>query len=123
MNTMFTMNILTDYTVMDISSDNISIKADGNIDFGQEQAIVQQGMEMKIDGSGSQNGQFEVNPKDGMVKTSNVDQVMEMNMKMKANKSTCFWPMTLQTQSGKILATKANPLARERLLIRTNPMT
>lgn len=80
---MMNMEITTNYIVNEVSKEELVLDVDSNIDLEPTEPIVQNGMSMKVKATGTQKGSYVVSREDGMPKSSEIKQEMEMNMSMK----------------------------------------
>ncbi len=74
------VEVETKYTVEKITKQQMDLNVSSDFSFSPDNPMVQNGMSIKMNGSGVQKGDFAVNLKDGMPTISTLTQDMEMNM-------------------------------------------
>jgi hypothetical protein len=96
---MMNMEVTTNYIVNEISKEELVLDVDSKIDLNPTEPIVQNGMSVNVKATGTQKGSYVVSREDGMPKSSEIKQEMEMTMSMKnpQNGEDMTIPMTLSS--------------------------
>ncbi len=81
METLMNMDIKMQFKLTDIKKKRVFLNVDSDVD--AESKIEQNGMNIDMDVAGSQGGNMTINSKDGMLISSNVEQELNLLMKMK----------------------------------------
>lgn len=87
------------YDVKEITKKQMYLDLSSDITFSPDTPIEQNGMKIKMSGTGTQGGNFMVNTKDGMPTSSEITQDMKMNLSFKMPQSDEDMSMPMKLKS------------------------